>query len=330
MADPFDLPSLRHQLLDPIKTLTRLFDFIFSGLCTDHTRRKNITLVCISDTHCQIPKDEIPHGDILIHAGDLTNKGTPSELQAQIEWLSTLPHKYKIVIAGNHDTWLDPKSRRTLSVEDQDGKIDWKDVLYLQDGSTTLDFTNRIATGNAKLKVYGAPHIPACGGDDFAFQYPRGQDVWTGTIPVDTDILVTHNPPKYHLDLPGGAALGDEHLLEEVRRVKPRLHVFGHVHAGRSDALSRMRDGQEHVRWDGSEKLFAKIMGEESSNWAILRFLDFAGWITLAYFVLVLGPLSILSEIVLDREVPSTRLVNAALMYRNTGKLLNKPQVVHI
>ena len=48
---------------------------------------------------------------------------------------------------------------------------------------------------------------------------------------ADTDLLVTHGPPKGILDLtPRGEPVGCEELREAVRRVKPRLHVFGHIH----------------------------------------------------------------------------------------------------
>src|SRR5690554_1392960 len=61
-------------------------------------------LVCISDTHSlhhRIP--EIPDGDALIHAGDCLGQGTLENIEELNEWLGTLPHRYKIVIAGNHD-----------------------------------------------------------------------------------------------------------------------------------------------------------------------------------------------------------------------------------
>ena len=57
-----------------------------------------ITIICVSDTHNHQPT--LPKGDLLLHAGDLTEKGTFQELQDQIDWLHEQPHKHKIVIAG--------------------------------------------------------------------------------------------------------------------------------------------------------------------------------------------------------------------------------------
>ena len=60
-------------------------------------------LVLISDTHGLHSKVSVPDGDILIHAGDLTNVGKAMEIAEAGEWLRSLPHKHKVVIAGNHE-----------------------------------------------------------------------------------------------------------------------------------------------------------------------------------------------------------------------------------
>lgn len=49
----------------------------------------------------------MPDADVLLHAGDLTSGGTFAELQSQLEWSRSLPHRYKVVIAGNHGLLLD-------------------------------------------------------------------------------------------------------------------------------------------------------------------------------------------------------------------------------
>lgn len=68
---------------------------------------KRVRIVCISDTHNQTPA-RLPPGDVLIHAGDLTNSGTYKELSRAAEWLRNLKgYEYKIVLPGNHDLGLD-------------------------------------------------------------------------------------------------------------------------------------------------------------------------------------------------------------------------------
>ncbi|KAJ5948322.1 hypothetical protein N7466_001337 [Penicillium verhagenii] len=199
-----------------------------------------IRIVCISDTHNSTPI--LPPGDILIHAGDLTTHGTFAEMQAQLKWLSSQPHTYKIVIAGNHDILLDEKSDAKFLTRAGDSaterkQLDWSGVEYLQDEAITLKLP---VPGLGKqqvrrVKIYGSPLTPEFG--LWAFQYPPIRDVWTGRIPDDTDILVVHGPPALYGDNDGEKrptgqvkVKGDGYLLCEIRRVKPRMVVCGHIH----------------------------------------------------------------------------------------------------
>ncbi|OQO07821.1 hypothetical protein B0A48_06612 [Cryoendolithus antarcticus] len=318
--ESFNSPPILHTLLhQPVKSLLRLIHYGFSLLRPTPDALLGIRVVCLSDTHTLTPA-HVPNGDILIHAGDLTNAGTVSELQAQIDWLATLPHKHKIAIGGNHDTYLDPRSRETLSAADQRPELDWKDIRYLQHASTTVKLPN-----NRSLEFYGAPQIPACGPASFAFQYPRGQDAWSDTVPISTDILITHAPPKYHLDLP--VAMGCEHMLKETSRVKPLLHVFGHVHAGRSDAYGRMAGGQQVVRWDVAEEVMGRAMRRPDGLFS--QVLSVGAWwdvMSLVHY----DTKGLMWERVWGGKCPTTLMVNAALAYEDTGKLRNAVQVVDL
>jgi len=141
-----------------------LFTFIytillfFRGPAFKPPRNKpTVKVVCISDTHSNTTS--VPHGDVLIHAGDMTNSGTVQDIQAQIDWIASLPHKEKIIIAGNHDNYFDPKSRKT---EDRGKKLKIPtSIHYLENKSITLRFK-----GGRKLNFYGAPGIPRIGGSD--------------------------------------------------------------------------------------------------------------------------------------------------------------------
>ncbi|ROV90202.1 hypothetical protein VSDG_08772 [Cytospora chrysosperma] len=186
-----------------------------------------VSVVCVSDTHNTYP--DIPSGDILIHAGDLTQSGSFTELQAALDWLKSQPHPHKLVIAGNHDLLLDPSldataAGRGAAAAAQREQLDWGDIKYLQDSTTELTCPN-----GRRLRVYGSPNSSRHG--NWAFQYPRSESdkTWRGAIPDDVDILITHGPPRAHLDV---LRLGCPALLEELWRVRPRLHVFGHVHEG--------------------------------------------------------------------------------------------------
>jgi Calcineurin-like phosphoesterase len=315
-----------------------------------------IRVVCISDTHTLAWAD-VPDGDLLIHAGDLSNDGSVREIQAAVDWLKTLPHAHKVVIAGNHDSYFDPRSRldedrdKSLasvsastasirSIDDFDShRIDWgqisdtedevADIHYLQHSSVTLDFP-ALEPGQAtrSLNVYGAPQIPTPMpmGPEHAFTYPPTQDAWTGTIPMETDILVTHTPPYTHRDLGPSFSIGCPYLLSEAWRVRPVLHVFGHVH---------FAHGAEPVFWDKAQRAWERISTRVSARGQGQRRLGFVqdllalrNWAD-ALRVLFYGFTGIIWSRVWGGEVNrgSGWMVNAAAMYKDTGVLRNAPQV---
>jgi len=157
----------------------------------------------------------IPDGDVLIHAGDLTNRGILEEVKEFNKFLGTLPHPHKIVIAGNHDFCFE-SDRVTCE------KI-LTHCIYLQDEEGTLN----------GVKFYGSPWQPWF--YDWAFNLERGPDIrakWD-LIPEGIDVLVTHGPPFGIGDLTvRGDKAGCRDLLEVVERIKPELHIFGHIHEG--------------------------------------------------------------------------------------------------
>lgn len=333
---PFAPPSSLYQLIfHPLTTCFTFLHHLFVYLRgPPYVRPKNripIRVVCISDTHSKIPPKALPKGDLLIHCGDLTDKGTLSTIQQSIDWLKTLQKpwygssdgfRHIVVVAGNHDSYFDERSRNPHDKRNAQRQLDWGKILYLQHSSVTLPFPD-----NRRLKVYGAPQIPKCGGKEFAFQYNRGQDAWTDTIPDDVDVLVTHNPPKWHLDLPESGGLGDEFELQEVWRVKPTLHTFGHVHSGA---------GKEAVWWDESQKYFEEFLQNAykkpaataaSHRLPITEIFDLALW-RLGIRALVADVRALLWTRLWGGARQGGYMVNAALTYETTDKLYNKPQVV--
>ena len=318
----WDPPSLLYTALtQPVKTLIRLLDFVFNLLRPKPKRPQlPIRVVCISDTHC-LKSSDIPDGDLLVHAGDLANLGSAEEIQAQINWLDSLPHEQKVVIAGNHDRHLDPRSRATLPSEHRNAVLNWKSIYYLQHTTATLKFRN-----GRELKIYGAPQTPTAKRDDHAFRYSEGSDAWSDTVPADVDILVTHCPPKYHLDLP--AALGCNDLLKEVWRVQPPMHVFGHIHAGKTEFVGSLTGGKQLARWDDSQRSLEHALARPDGFFRGL--LDPRSWLDVSS-VCFYGISGILWERFMGGDSPQpTIMLLASLMYNNTGKLGNPAQVVEI
>ncbi len=210
-----------------------------------NTGRDAVTVVCISDTHNTRP--DVPDGDLLLHAGNLTVGGSYVELQAQLHWLNTLPHRYKVVIAGNQDLLLDPAfvARSPDRIREGEGmsrnELDWGAVMYLNNTTTRLAFCN-----GRSLTIYGSPWTPMFG--SWAFQYPESRPVWKDSVPRHVDILLTHGPPKGHLDSQGR---GCPQLLKEISRARPKLVIFGHIHGGR---------GRDQIRYDRVQEAYNQIM----------------------------------------------------------------------
>ncbi|KAH6855424.1 Metallo-dependent phosphatase-like protein [Chaetomium sp. MPI-CAGE-AT-0009] len=260
---------------------------VAAAILARHARKPAITkhadsirVVCISDTHYNQP--DLPPGDILIHAGDLTGDGSFDEIQSGITWLSSQSHPFKILIAGNHDVLFDesflqkyPERRYGQPKTKED--LDWGDVIYLQDSTITLNIPIRTTNTTPqpqtrKVTIHGSPWTPQYGIS--AFQYPpaTGSSLWseqlghhpghttkpthTETAPAALDILVTHGPPKLYLDRRDIHRAGCPYLLCEVARIRPRLHVFGHIHVahGREDVvLDGVRRAHDDVQigWGG-------------------------------------------------------------------------------
>lgn len=175
-------------------------------------------IVTLSDIHTYWNEVEIPEGDVLVVAGDMTGTGTYSQLKDFNEWVGTLPHKHKIVVAGNHDWGF------------QRGFLDTypdltSNYTYLQDEEYKID----------GVVFYGTPWQPEfC---KWAFNLERGEPLaekWS-KIPDYTDVLITHGPPKGILDysrpIDGtSVGFGCEDLLKRVKEVQPVYHIFGHIH----------------------------------------------------------------------------------------------------
>ncbi|WP_349292887.1 MULTISPECIES: metallophosphoesterase [unclassified Marinobacter] len=176
-------------------------------------------IVCISDTHSlhrQIP--EIPDGDVLVHAGDSLGQGTLDNVEDLNEWLGALPHRHKIVIAGNHD-WAFQETpalaREALT-----------NAVYLEDSGIEIE----------GVRFWGSPWTPTF--MDWAFMLERGKalcDKWA-LIPDNTDVLITHGPPKGFGDEANLGfkcqSAGCEQLLDRIQQLALKAHIFGHIHEG--------------------------------------------------------------------------------------------------
>jgi Icc-related predicted phosphoesterase len=173
-----------------------------------------MTFAFISDTHGKHGRLQLPKADVLIHAGDVTKGGECHQAEDFINWLGKLDYRYKIFIAGNHDFYFEEETEKQIV------KLLPPVVIYLNDSGTIIE----------GLHIWGSPITPWF--FDWAFNRERGKPIakhWK-LIPPHTDILITHGPPFGILDKTGTHHLGCKELWKKVKRVKPRVHVFGHIH----------------------------------------------------------------------------------------------------
>ncbi len=176
---------------------------------------KTMKFVVISDTHGLHDRLELPPGDVLIHGGDVSKRGYTREIKSFVDWFAAQPHPHKIFVAGNHDYFFEQKPQAEIDA------IIPSNVIYLNDSGIELN----------GIRIWGSPIQPwFC---DWAFNRQRGPEIrkhWD-LIPPATDILITHGPPfGFHDRLITGVAVGCEELTKKVWEVKPKIHIFGHIH----------------------------------------------------------------------------------------------------
>ena len=177
----------------------------------------------ISDTHTYhdlltVPKD----CDMVIHSGDGADVvewwNNEPEMRKFITWFDMLPMKHKIYVPGNHDTSIE-KGLVT--------KHNFKDlgIHFLENDFVTIE----------GLNIWGSPFTPTFG-SGWAFNRERSKiyKIWKH-IPDNTDILVTHGPPKGILDKTFNREnvfemVGDSALMKRVMKLNLKAHLFGHVH----------------------------------------------------------------------------------------------------
>lgn len=183
-------------------------------------------ITCIADLHGHYPK--LDGGDLLIVAGDLTVNDSRSEYDKFFDWFACQEYTKKLYIAGNHDNLIGNGSYSTPA---------HCDAHYLCDSGTEFE----------GLKIWGSPWSlwfdginPNCK----AFTgSEKDLEKKFRLIPDDIGILITHCPPFGIMDKTiDGIRAGSTSLLEELKRVRPKIHVFGHIHE---------RYGEDEDEWWG-------------------------------------------------------------------------------
>lgn len=185
-------------------------------------------ITVISDTHGkhnQITQD-LPGGDLLLHAGDISSMGYQHEVQQFCKWFNNIEnYEHKIFIAGNHDWGFQNNVEKIMEIVNS-----YKTVDYIQDETVSVGNDEKM------VNVYGSPWQPEF--YNWAFNLPKNgnelAEKWD-TIPDNTDILITHGPAFGVLDTVAGKMwdnLGCQLLTNKIKTIKPKIHLCGHIHSG--------------------------------------------------------------------------------------------------
>lgn len=179
----------------------------------------------ISDTHWCIAEeaqrqeitDLLTGGPILVHAGDVSGRGSEREIRLFLEWFSKLPYAHKIMIAGNHDFFFEVASKDRVN----EVLAEYPEITYLNDSGVTIE----------GIKFWGSPVTPYFHNWAFNRFQKEIAEHWD-LIPNDIDVLITHGPPYGILDkvYHDKQNVGCLILKNKVKEVKPQVHVFGHIH----------------------------------------------------------------------------------------------------
>jgi Icc-related predicted phosphoesterase len=197
--------------------------------------KKRITF--ISDTHNKHNSltEFLPGGDLLICSGDISGRGSITEIENFLRWYDRLDnYDTKIFISGNHDFGFENENEKLIGL-----LTGYKNIDYLQDERMDIWYGD-----DEQLVIYGTPWQPEF--HNWAFNLPRGEKLkekWD-KIPVDVDILITHSPPFGKLDFVkyDNINVGCEELMKRIGEIKPKINVFGHIHEG----FGYVFDGNTH------------------------------------------------------------------------------------
>jgi predicted phosphohydrolase len=188
-------------------------------------------ICCLADTHGFHRQLDIPACDLILHAGDITMNGELDTVTDFNNWVGELGIPF-ITTVGNHDKnfFRNPEALKLLP-----------NCELLLDSSAYFN----------EFKIYGSPWSPQWHIDSFVFHAKRGvsiRGIWN-KIPKDTDILITHSPPFGILDHVPTAleSPGCKDLLEVVQKIKPKVHIFGHLHFNGGQTRYSFRTGTTFV-----------------------------------------------------------------------------------
>lgn len=212
---------------------------------------KDMRLVFISDVHCKYKKLVIPECDLLISCGDYSFLGQRHEVRDFHKWLNKQSAKHIISVQGNHEKGVE----KDFNLMKQIALEACPKVCFIDEGFLEIE----------GLKIWGSAITPEF--HNWAWNRQRGDEIkkhWD-KIPEDIDVLITHGPPQDIGDGVPSMVFGHKYiehvgcwdLLQAVKRIKPKIHAFGHIHAGYGD--HGVIDGTRFINASICDELYSPI-----------------------------------------------------------------------
>ena len=192
-------------------------------------------LGAISDIHGNFPA--VSKCDIFVIAGDISPEAIEFNMPEMkkwmmtnfLDWIKEIPAKRIVLIAGNHDVWLNKASSSEIRelIKQTDDKL-----IYLENQACEIEINDET------WKIFGTPYCHIFGPFPFMHEEHILAEKFA-EIPEEIDILISHDPPfgTSNADVileskRKNRHVGNKELTKRLDSVKYKLHICGHIHSG--------------------------------------------------------------------------------------------------
>jgi len=216
---------------------------------------REVRIAHFSDTHNlhrSIESDfGLPEADVMLHTGDFSDQGSDAEISDFDAWLGEVCRKryaHIVVIPGNHDWWSTLREveagrlRPEAAVQRQYMQSKLRNARVLCHEEVELFGLRIFGSSWSPWQMDASPdslgRSPARQATLEAWQEAGGKADVFSSLPKNVDVLMTHGPADRILDClgePGQSWGSSKKLRKAIRKAKPRMHLFGHLHEQRGE-----------------------------------------------------------------------------------------------
>ena len=228
---------------------------------------KKLKVIGISDIHGDLP--QLPECDVVCCAGDISPLDIQIEPESMVSWfclvflpwVESLPCKKFILVAGNHDFFLQNIHKKLIEKTLDYSRYKWRsasDVIKkLLPGNLRSKYNKLVYLCDSSYeyegrRFYGTPWIHDLKGWAFYLDDESLESKWNN-IPKKCDVIITHMPPKIEGlgeviqggQFNTGSNYGSDSLAEALKVRDFKYALCGHVHSGQHSPVEL--DGKKLV-----------------------------------------------------------------------------------